>query len=267
MEARSLGGGTAPVPVVGLGTWARLEAAAAAGSVQAIIDGALDAGVTVFDSSPMYGEAERLLAAALGGRRAEAFIATKIWTESAAKGQRQLDQAVAWFGHVELMQIHNLVAWRDQLAMLERARDAGQVGLIGATHYQEGALDELEVVMRTGRIDAIQIPYNPHQRVVERRILPLAAEMGLGVLVMRPLGSGPLVQHPPPASALAALAPFGVTTWAQALIKWGLSDPRCSVSIPATSVVARLAENAAAGSGPWFGPDERALVARLAGRP
>ena len=127
--------------------------------------------------------------------------------------------------HVELMQIHNLVAWRDQLAMLERARDAGQVGLIGATHYQENALDELEVVMRTGRIDAIQIPYNPHQRVVERRILPLAAEMGLGVLVMRPLGSGPLVQRPPPASALAPLAPFGVTTWAQALIKWGLSDP------------------------------------------
>jgi diketogulonate reductase-like aldo/keto reductase len=267
VEARSLGGDTAPVPVVGLGTWARLEAAAAAGSVQTIIDGALDAGLTVFDSSPMYGEAEQLLAAALGGRRSEAFIATKIWTDSAAKGQRQLDQAVAWFGPVELMQIHNLVAWRDQLAMLERARDAGQVGLIGATHYQESALDELEVVMRTGRIDAVQIPYNPHQRVVERRILPLAAELGLGVLVMRPLGSGPLVRRPPPASALAPLAPFGVTTWAQALIKWGLSDPRCSVSIPATSVVGRLSENALAGSQPWFGPDERALVARLAGRP
>jgi diketogulonate reductase-like aldo/keto reductase len=268
VESRSLGGGTAPVPVVGLGTWARLEAAAASGaeSVPALIDGALDAGMTVFDSSPMYGEAERLLSAALAGRRNEAFIATKIWTESPAKGQRQLDQAVAWFGRVELMQIHNLVAWRDQLAMLERARDAGQIGLIGATHYQESALDELEVVMRTGRIDAVQVPYNPHQRVVERRILPLAAELGLGVLLMRPLGSGPLVQRPPAASALAPLAPFGVTTWAQALIKWGLSDPRCSVSIPATSVVGRLAENGAAGSEPWFGPDERDLVTRLAGR-
>jgi len=266
VEARSLGGGSAPVPVVGLGTWARLEAAARTGDVQPLIDGAVDTGMRVFDSSPMYGDAERLLSSALsaGGRRPEAFVATKIWTPSARTGRRQLEQAVAWFGHVELMQIHNLVAWRDQLPMLEQARDAGQVGLIGATHYQESELDELEVVMRTGRIDAIQIPYNPHQRVVERRILPLAADMGLGVLVMRPLGSGPLVQHQPDAAALAPLAPFGVTTWAQALIKWGLSDPRCSVSIPATSVVARLGENAAAGSGPWFGPGERELVTRLA---
>jgi diketogulonate reductase-like aldo/keto reductase len=265
MERRSLGGATAPVPVIGLGTWARLEAAAAGGAVQSLIDGALDAGITVFDSSPMYGRAEALLSDALRTRRAEAFIATKIWTESAAKGQRQLDQAIDWFGPVELMQIHNLVAWRDHLPMLERARDEGRIGLIGATHYQESALGELEVVMRTGRIDAIQIPLNPHQRVAERRVLPLAEEMGLGVLVMRPLGSGPLVQHAPPASALAPLAAFGVTTWAQALLKWGLSDERCTVSIPATSVVRRLDENAAAGRGPWFGPEERELVARLAG--
>jgi diketogulonate reductase-like aldo/keto reductase len=265
MEERLPGGG-APVPIVGLGTWARLEAAAAGGHAPALIHGALDVGMRVFDSSPMYGEAERLLAAALADRRREAFVATKIWTASAAKGRRQLEQAVRWFGPVDLMQIHNLVAWRDHLPMLERARDAGQIGLIGATHYDESALDELEVAMRTGRIQAIQIPYNPQQRVVERRILPLAADMGMGVLVMRPLGSGPLVRHPPAAGALAPLAPFGVSTWAQALIKWGLSDERCSVSIPATSVVERVPENAAAGEAPWFGPDERQLVARLAGR-
>jgi aryl-alcohol dehydrogenase-like predicted oxidoreductase len=117
--------------------------------------------------------------------------------------------------------------------------------------------------MRTGRIDAIQIPYSPHQRVVERRILPLAAELGLGVLVMRPLGSGPLVRRSPGEAALAPLAPFGVTTWAQALLKWGLSDERCSVTIPATSVPERLGENAAAGVRPWFGPEERELVSRL----
>ena len=149
--------------------------------------------------------------------------------------------------------------------MLERAHDEGQVGLIGATHYKESALGELEEVMRTGRIDTIQIPYNPHQRVVEDRILPLAAELGLGVLVMRPLGSGALMSRAPATAALAPLAPFGVTTWAQALLKWGLSDPRCSVTIPATSVPARLHENAAAGDGPWFGPQERELVSRLAG--
>jgi diketogulonate reductase-like aldo/keto reductase len=249
--------------VVGLGTWARLEAAAAQGGVRPLIDGALDAGMTVFDSSPMYGQAEALLSEALAARRREAFVATKIWTESPAEGRRQLDRAIGWFGHVELMQIHNLVAWRDHLPMLERARDEGRIGLIGATHYQENALDELEVVMRTGRIDAIQIPYNPHQRVVERRILPLAVELGLGVLVMRPLGSGPLVRKVPNGAELAPLAPFGVTNWAQALLKWGLSDERCSVTIPATSVPERLGENAAAGVGPWFGPEERELVSRL----
>jgi diketogulonate reductase-like aldo/keto reductase len=266
VERRSLGGASPPVPVVGLGTWARLEAAASSGSVPTLIDGALDAGMTVFDSSPMYGQAEVLLSEALARRRGEAFVATKIWTESPAEGMRQLDRAVEWFGHVELMQVHNLVAWREHLPMLERARDEGRIGLIGATHYQENALDELEVVMRTGRISAIQIPYNPRQRVVERRILPLAAQLGLGVLVMRPLGSGPLVRHPPDAAALAPLAAFGVTTWAQALIKWGLSDQRCTVSIPATSRAARLRENAAAGDGPWFGPDERELISRLARR-
>jgi aryl-alcohol dehydrogenase-like predicted oxidoreductase len=266
MERRSLGGGTPAVAVVGLGTWARLEVAAARGEAPSLIDGALDAGMTVFDSSPMYGRAEQILAEALRERRGEACIATKIWTDSPEEGRRQLEQAVGWFGgHVELMQIHNLVAWRDHLPMLEQARDSGVIGLIGATHYQESALDDLEVVMRTGRIDAIQIPYNPHQRIVERRILPLAQELGLGVLLMRPLGSGPLVRHAPGRAALAPLEPFGITTWAQALLAWGLSDHRCSVTIPATSDRGRLGENAAAGHGPWFGPDERALVDRLAG--
>ncbi len=82
---------------------------------------------------------------------------------------------------------------------------------------------------------------------------------------MRPLGSGPLVQRAPDTAALAPLAPFGVTTWAQALLKWGLSDERCTVTIPATADPARPAENATAGTAPWFGPDERALVSRLAG--
>jgi diketogulonate reductase-like aldo/keto reductase len=265
MERRSLGAGTAPVPVVGLGTWARLEAADARGEAGTVVDRALDAGIEVFDSSPMYGRAEALLADALTDRRASAFVATKIWTPSADEGRRQLEQAVAWFGRVELMQIHNLVSWREHLTMLERAKADGHIDLIGATHYQEGALDELEEVMRTGRIDAVQIPYSPHQRVVENRILPLAADLGLGVLLMRPLGSGSLVRRTPDRTALAPLEPFGVATWAQALLKWGVSDERTTVSIPATSEPARVDENAAAGAPPWFGPDERELVACLAG--
>jgi aryl-alcohol dehydrogenase-like predicted oxidoreductase len=266
MERRAFGKSELGLPVVGLGTWARLEAAARAKEDRPVVSAALDAGITVFDSSPMYGRAEEILARALAGRRAEAFVATKVWTASADDGRRQLGDAEGRFGRVDLMQIHNLLSWRAHLPMLEAAKKEGRVGLVGATHYLASAFGELEAVMRTGRLDAIQIPYNPGEREVEARILPLAAELGLGVLVMRPFGEGGLLGHPPAAEALAPLAPFGVTTWAQALLKWCLSDPRCHVAIPATSRVARIAENAAAGAPPWLGPDERALVARLAAR-
>ena len=170
-----------------------------------------------------------------------------------------------WYGgHVDLMQIHNLVAWPAHLPMLEAARDRGLVGLVGATHYSPAAFGDLAEVMATGRIDTIQVPYKPVQREVERMILPLAGELGLGVLLMRPLGEGQLTRRPPSTDQLAPLRPFGVTTWGQALIKWGLSDPRVHASLAATAQPARLAENAAAGSPPWFGPQERAYVLRLA---
>ena len=119
--------------------------------------------------------------------------------------------------------------------------------------------------MKTGRIQAIQIPYNPVERDVEKLILPLAAELNLGVVVMRPFGEGRLMRNPPSESELAPLKPFGINTWAQALLKWILSDPRCHVTIPATSKASRMAENAAV-QAPWFGDDERKLVAKLASR-
>jgi aryl-alcohol dehydrogenase-like predicted oxidoreductase len=268
MENRSLGQGRVSVPVVGLGTWRRLEAAAAAGRHRELIDAAIAAGIGLFDTSPMYGDAERLLADAVTGTRSQVVIADKIWTPSPEEGAAQLSRAVSWYGgRVDLMQIHNLVSWPAHLTMLEAARDRGQVGLIGATHYSAAAFGELAELMRAGRIDAIQVPYNPAQREVERTILPLADELGLGVLLMRPLGEGQLVRRPPSPAELAPLRPFGVTTWGQALIKWGLSDPRVHVSLAATAHPARVAENAAAGSPPWFGPQERAHVQRLATAP
>jgi len=120
--------------------------------------------------------------------------------------------------------------------------------------------------MRSGHVGMVQLPLNVLDRAAERELLPLAADLGLGVLVMQPLGEGALVRHAPSPAELAPLRPFGVTTWAQALLKWILSDPRCHVTIPATSRPERMAENAAAGEPPWFGPQERELVARLAQR-
>jgi aryl-alcohol dehydrogenase-like predicted oxidoreductase len=268
MEQRRLGEGGPEVPVVGMGTWQTFDVRGpqAEARVHAVVDAALAAGTRVFDSSPMYGEAERVLAEALGDRRPEAFVATKVWTPDPREGEAQVRRALDWYGgHVELYQVHNLVAWPEHLTMLERHRDAGEIDLVGITHYSPFALGQLAGAMRTGRIQAIQIPYNPHERDVERELLPLAAELGIGVLVMRPMGGGALGRREVPERELEPLHDFGVRTWGQALLKWVLSDERCTVAIPATSRPERAAENAAAGEPPWFGPDERALVARLAG--
>ena len=264
MEGRPFGRTGITVPAVGMGTWQTFDVRDPA-RVRPLVDEALAAGANVFDSSPMYGRAERNLGEALRARREEAIVATKVWAASASEGRAQVDRALGWFGgHVELYQVHNLVGWRDHLPVLERLREDGTVALVGATHYSASAFDDLEAVMRTGRIQAIQVPYNPWQREVERRIAPLSADLGLGVLVMRPFAEGALARRPPDASDLEPLRPFGVRTWAQALLKWVLSDPRFHVAIPATSRPGRPAENAAAGDPPWLGPGERDLVARRA---
>ena len=249
-------------PVVGLGTWQTFDHdAALAGRV---VDAALDAGTRVLDSSPMYGGAERSLGTALQGRRGDATVATKIWTRSAAEARQQLANQVAWYGSVEIEQVHNLVAWEEHLPWLEGERDAGRIGRIGVTHYDPSAFGELERALRTERFSTVQVPLNPYERESQERILPLAAELGIAVIVMRPLGGsrGGLVERAVPQDALEEL---GVDTWAQALLKWALSDERVDLVIPATRRPERAAENARAGELPFFGSAERRLVERLAG--
>jgi diketogulonate reductase-like aldo/keto reductase len=256
METRRLG------PVVGLGTWKTFAGDEAL--AKDVVGAALESGVRVFDTSPMYGAAERSLGAALDGRRDGVSVATKIWTPSSEEARRQFDDQLDWYGRIELEQVHNLVAWEEHLPWLERERDAGRIGRIGVTHYDEGAFDELARALRTGRFDAVQLPYNPRRRACERTLLPLAAELDIAVLVMEPLDSGGLVADEPPAADLAQFAEYGVETWPQALLKWALSDERVDVVLPATRRPERARSNAAAGSPPWFGSDERAEVERLA---
>ena len=206
-----------------------------------------------------------MLGRALKGRRQRALVATKVWARTAAEGRAQIEQALGFFGgRVDLYQVHNLVNWPAHLELLERSQTRGGVVGIGATHYQPSAFTELQRVMRTGRVGAIQIPYNPLEREVERVILPLATDLGVGVVVMRPFGERSLLLRPPTTKALEPLHAFGVKSWTQALLKWILSDDRCHVAIPATSSPQHMRENAAAGSPPWFGPEERELVSRLA---
>jgi aryl-alcohol dehydrogenase-like predicted oxidoreductase len=269
MDTRDLGGSGLRVPAVGMGTWSTFDVRGpdAEANARTVVDRALEAGARLFDSSPMYGEAEGVLGLALHGRREAALVATKIWTPSTSEGIKQARRALALYGgRVELYQLHNLVNWREHLETLEALRSEGKVTAIGATHYSPSGFGDLRVVMETGRITAIQVPYNPRQREVEKVILPLAADLNIGVVVMRPFTEGSLLRQMPDAADLAPLAPFGVRTWPQALLKWILSDPRCHVAIPATSQPAHMTENAAAGDPPWFGEEERDYVAALARR-
>jgi diketogulonate reductase-like aldo/keto reductase len=135
-------------PVVGLGTWSTFGGNRAA--ARAVVGAALDAGMRVFDTSPMYGAAEESLADAFAGRREAAVVAEKIWARSPAEGEQQLDAQLRWFGRVEIEQIHNLVDWEEQLPVLEEARDAGLIDRLGVTHYSPTALGELARALRTG---------------------------------------------------------------------------------------------------------------------
>jgi diketogulonate reductase-like aldo/keto reductase len=256
MEERRLG------PVVGLGTWKTFGGNTAL--ARSVVDGSLQVGVKLFDSSPMYGGAERSVSAALEGRRDETVVATKIWAQSVGEGREQFARQREWFGRVEVEQVHNLVAWREHLPWLERERESGAIGRLGVTHYGSSALGELAAALRTRRFETVQVPYNPLERECERELLPLADELGVAVIVMRPLAEGGLMRRLPPERELEPLREFGVETWAQALLKWVLSDERVDVAIPATRNPEHARSNAKAGSPPWFGPEERDLVERLA---
>lgn len=246
MEKRRLG------PVVGLGTWNTFDGDASL--ARDVVEAALDAGARVFDSSPMYRGAEASLGNALDGR---GTVATKIWARSVDEGREQYARQREWFGRVDVEQIHNLVSWRQHVEWLKEEHD----GLLGVTHYSAGAFGELAEALRTQLFDVVQLPYNPHEREVERELLPLAAELGVRVIVMRPLAEGALVRRRVDPAALREL---GVETWAQALLKWALSDERVDLVIPATRRPERMRENARAGEPPWFTPEQRALVEELA---
>jgi diketogulonate reductase-like aldo/keto reductase len=253
MDERRLG------PVVGLGTWNTFDLDAEL--AQEVVTAALDSGCRLIDTSPMYGGAELSLSVPVEGRREQTVIATKIWARTVEAGRAQYARQLGWFKRVEIEQIHNLLTWREHVEWLERERDAGRIERLGVTHYSSSAFGELADALRTGRFDTVQLPLNPRERACERELLPLAAELGVAVIVMRPLGGGGLVRRSPPAEVLVEL---GVVTWAEALLKWALSDERVDVVVPATKHPERAHANARAGSPPWFDDEQRRLVERWA---
>lgn len=250
MEFRKLR--TLKVSAIGLGTARTFDVTSARDIAvrQQVIDRCIAQQVTLLDSSPMYGQSEAVIGIITEGRREHVQLATKVWCQGRAQGEAQIANSFHLLktNYIDVFQIHNLVDWRTHLLTLEHLREQGRIGLIGITHYSTLAYPTLLEIMRSGRIDTIQIPYNVQERACEASVLPLAEERDIGVIVMEPLARGRYVKglrRPPDLSPVAA---YGIRTWAQALLAWVLGDPRISVAIPATSRPERIEENALAGA-------------------
>ncbi len=252
MQFRHLGRLT--VPVIGMGSASssgfNVESPEEIENCRRILDNCLASGATFLDTSPMYRRAEGVIGAGISGRRHQFQLATKVYCAGVETGRAQIQRSFNLLGsdHIEVFQIHNLVDWRTHLPFLEELKAEGRIDVIGITHYQPPFYEELALVMRTGRVDAIQIPYSLLEREAEQKLLPLASEMGIGVIVMRPLVKGTVVTGLKRQPDLAPLQEYGIQTWGQAALAWILADPRVSVLIPATSRPGRMLENAVAGN-------------------
>jgi diketogulonate reductase-like aldo/keto reductase len=257
VEVRRLG------PVVGLGTWNTFGGDVALG--REVVGAAQETGTRLYDTSPMYRGAEGALGAALEDIRDDAVVATKIWANSIEEGREQFSRQLDWYGgRVEIEQVHNLLLWREHLEWLRAEQDAERVGKLGVTHYQSSAFGGLADALQTNWFQVLQIPYNPWERECERELLPLAAELGVSVIAMRPLGGSGEDRRRRLELTDDQRSELGVESWAEALLKWALADERVDCVIPATSKPERARANARAGEGPRFSPEQRALVETLA---
>jgi aryl-alcohol dehydrogenase-like predicted oxidoreductase len=267
------------LPVVGCGTWRTFDVGHAADSdarrreLSEVLRVLFAAGGSVIDSSPMYGSSEAVAGALLAQMHArdQAFVATKVWTEGRDAGIAQMDASMRFFNpdasassqpaRIDLMQIHNLLDWRTQLATLREWKAAGRVRYIGITHYTSSAFPQVEAVLREERLDFVQINYAADDRAAEASLLPLARDRGVAVIVNQPFGGGALLaslkNRPLPGFA----QDIGCTSWAQLLLKFVLSNPAVTCVIPGTGRREYMIDNVRAGIGDY--PDA-ALRQRIA---
>ena len=268
MQARNLAG--LQVSAIGLGTASTFEVRSQEELPirEQVIDNCLISDATFIDTSPMYGESERVVGNATHGRREKFQLATKVWCRGREKGKAQIADSFRLLrtDYIEVFQLHNLVDWQTHLPELLRLKAENKIGLVGISHYATSAFPEMIRIMKNGHIDTIQVPYNLLERNCQDSVLPLAEEMGIGVIVMEPLGSGRLVTGLRRQPDLSPLQEYGIETWAQALLAWVLADQRVSVVIPATSKPQRVFENAKVGSLPILPPEMRNYLAAEAKR-
>jgi diketogulonate reductase-like aldo/keto reductase len=257
------------LPVIGLGTWQTFDVGAGAERepLRRVLQRFVELGGRVVDSSPMYGRAESVvgdLAAELGLRE-KLFVATKVWTSGREAGIAQMDESLRRLraGRLDLMQVHNLVDWRTHLRTLGDWKRAGRVRYLGVTHYTAGAHGELEQVMKSEPVDFVQLNYSLLEREAERRLLPLAADRGIAVLVNRPFAEGALFRRVRSQALPPWAAEIGCRSWAQLFLKWIVAHPAVTCVIPATSRPEHLEDNMQAGAGPLPEATVRDRIAAL----
>jgi diketogulonate reductase-like aldo/keto reductase len=262
------------LPAVGLGTWRTFDVGASSAErdpLREVLRTFAGLGGRVVDSSPMYGAAESVvgdLAADLGITDA-LFLATKVWTSGRGAGTTQMEQSLRRLRarRLDLMQIHNLLDWATHLRTLRDWKATGRVRYVGVTHYTASGYDELERLLRAEPLDFVQVNYSLGEREAERRILPLARDRGIAVLVNRPFSEGGLFQRVRGRALPAWAAELDCESWAQFFLKWILAHPAVTCVIPATSRPEHLVDNMKAGVGrvPDAAARERmgALVAAL----
>lgn len=244
------------LPALGLGTWQVLDVPASGSDYEAATDAVrsfLESGGTVIDSSPMYGRAEERVGDILATLRpaTRPFLATKIWTTGRASGRAQLADShhLMRAQTLDLVQVHNLQDLETQLATLREAQAAGTVRYVGVTHYVASAHAELERVIRRERPDFLQINYSLAEPGAGERLLPLARELGVAVLVNRPLTKGSMIDRAAGHALPPVAAELGCRSAAQLFIKWVLADPAVTVVLTGTRNPRHAAENLAAATG------------------
>jgi diketogulonate reductase-like aldo/keto reductase len=256
------------LPVVGLGSWITFNVGndpVARDACAEVMRHFFESGGRMIDSSPMYASSQDVIGHGLRklGKQNDVWAAEKVWTPSGSRGRGQIEHSRQLWGvrRFDLMQVHNLLSWQEHLPTLLAMKREGALRHVGITTSEGRRHAEIEQVMRSQPIDFVQITYNPLDREVEARILPLARDGGIAVIVNRPFREGALTRrlarHPLPGWA----AEIGCSSWAQLILKFVVSHPVVTCAIPATTSAAHVRENMDAARGVL--PDE-AMRRRIA---
>jgi diketogulonate reductase-like aldo/keto reductase len=244
------------LPVIGLGTWRTFDVDLTSDNRRQLGDALslfVKLGGRVIDTSPMYGRAEDVIGDLTTplGIRDKLFFATKVWTRGKENGIREMERSMVRLRtkQIDLMQVHNLVDVETQLATLREWKQQRRIRYFGITHYESGGFAEMEKIMRNEKLDFVQINYSIMEREAEERILPLAQERGIAVIVNRPFGGGDLFNRVRSKSLPEWSAEFDCKSWAQFLLKWIVANSAVTCAIPATGKARHLEDNMQGGIG------------------